>query len=118
MNKISSKEQDKLNKLKAEFQKKRAAAETALIEMAGAGHEAKAFIEDLASSAREYYDGRSEKWQEGDKGVAYDEWVSKLEECADAYDHSGDDEAEDLEYSRIKEDFETMTEDIPLAPEA
>lgn len=33
----------------------------------------------LAETAREYYDERSEKWQEGDAGQAYSDWCDEME---------------------------------------
>lgn len=35
--------------------------------------------EEIGEEARSYYDERSEKWQESDAGVTYNEWVEKLE---------------------------------------
>ena len=39
----------------------------------------KGVYEEIASEAREYYDDRTEKWQEGEAGQAYSEWVNQLE---------------------------------------
>ena len=44
---------------------------------------ARGILEDAASAADEYYDERSEKWQEGDAGQAYDEWRNRLRSLAD-----------------------------------
>lgn len=35
--------------------------------------------EGIAEEARAYYDERSEKWQEGDAGTNYNEWIDTLE---------------------------------------
>lgn len=39
----------------------------------------KAMYLDLAQQGRDYFDDRSEKWQEGDAGQAYNEWLEQLE---------------------------------------
>ena len=40
-------------------------------------------MDDAARSAEDYYDGKSEKWQEGERGSAYAEWRDRLREIAD-----------------------------------
>ena len=37
-------------------------------------------LEELAQTAQEYYDDRTEKWQESPKGESYYEWMYNLEE--------------------------------------
>lgn len=54
-------------------------------------------LDDAASAAEEYYDERSEKWQEGDTGQAYTEWRDRLRELADA----ADEDIEPLEVADI-----------------
>ena len=44
---------------------------------------ARGVLEDAANLAEEYYDERSEKWQEGDTGSAYSEWKENLRRLAD-----------------------------------
>lgn len=39
-------------------------------------------VEDLASEAQSYFDEKSEKWQDGDAGQQYQEWISELEGAA------------------------------------
>jgi chromosome segregation ATPase len=51
--------------------------------MAEARQEAWEVLDDAANSADEYYDERSEKWQEGDVGQAYDEWRNRIRSLAD-----------------------------------
>jgi hypothetical protein len=46
--------------------------------------EACAIMEDAASEAESYYDEKSEKWQEGERGQAYSEWKDRLREIADS----------------------------------
>lgn len=36
-------------------------------------------ISHLAEEAQNYYDERSEKWQESENGEAYSEWISNIE---------------------------------------
>jgi len=40
---------------------------------------AAAFVEDVRSDAQSYFDDRSEKWQEGEAGEAYQEWLDELD---------------------------------------
>jgi uncharacterized coiled-coil DUF342 family protein len=39
-------------------------------------------VDDAASAAEAYYDERSEKWQEGEKGERYSEWRDELRRVA------------------------------------
>ena len=41
--------------------------------------EAEAFREEVHDAQEEYYDERSEKWQEGASGEAYKEWMDEWE---------------------------------------
>jgi hypothetical protein len=71
--------------------------------------EARGFIEDLSSIMSDYYDERSEKWQDGDAGQAYAEWKQ-------AY---ADFDAEDMEQVALPDTTEeqaTHPEDIEALP--
>lgn len=59
-----------------------------------AKEEARALMDDEALSAESYYDERSEKWQEGDRGQAYGEWKDRLREVAESI-------AEDIEAPEV-----------------
>ena len=63
---------------------------------------AKAFVEEVASRLREVYDGRSEKWQEGDKGQSADAFIQTWE------DFSPDEESE-LD-GNVADEFERLPE--------
>lgn len=41
--------------------------------------EAKAFAEGIAADAQSHYDDKSEKWQEGERGQAYQAWIGEWE---------------------------------------
>jgi len=43
-------------------------------------------IEDITNEMDSYYDDRSEKWQEGDNGQAYQEWKNEVEQVRDDMD--------------------------------
>ncbi len=45
-------------------------------------------IEEIAQEAQDYYDDKSEGWQEGDKGQEYDAWISMLNDTKDDIDTS------------------------------
>ena len=49
-----------------------------------AKEEVRGILDDVANEAEEYYDDKSEKWQESERGEAYGEWRDKLRELADA----------------------------------
>ena len=44
-------------------------------------HEAESFRQEIADDLRSYYDDKSERWQEGDTGEQYAEWVEAWEEA-------------------------------------
>ncbi|HEY1878446.1 MAG TPA: hypothetical protein VGG68_00790 [Caulobacteraceae bacterium] len=45
--------------------------------------EAAELMEDEANVAEEFYDGKSERWQEGEKGSEFSEWKDQLRSVAD-----------------------------------
>lgn len=55
-----------------------------IAEINEAKDDAREILDDAAMEAESYWDERSEKWQEGDRGQAYDEWKNRLRELADA----------------------------------
>lgn len=68
--------------------------------------------ESVAEDARAYYDERSEKWQEGDAGTNYMEWIDQLE--AVDLDEVELDIPEDIEMP----DFPDLSEELaPTEPE-
>ncbi len=63
--------------------------------------QASEFKEEVYSEAQEYYDERSEKWQESDKGQSYQEWIDEWEADLDEIEVEQPDELEvpDMEAS-------------------
>jgi hypothetical protein len=58
---------------------------TRLTEQFGdATERARGIVEDAANEAESYFDLKSEKWQEGDRGQAYGEWRDRLMQVAGA----------------------------------
>jgi hypothetical protein len=51
----------------------------ALAEYNGAVQDAESLRGEAAQAVREYVDGRSDAWREGDRGQAYEAWVDELE---------------------------------------
>lgn len=43
-------------------------------------------LEDVVSELREQWDEMSERWQEGDKGLAVSDWLDRLDEIVSDYD--------------------------------
>jgi uncharacterized protein YukE len=41
--------------------------------------EANEWLDEMRSDAQSYYDERTEKWQEGDAGQTYQEWIGQFE---------------------------------------
>lgn len=48
--------------------------------------EVRNFADEVKSEAQDYFDERSEKWQEGDKGQQYQEWINSMETVAELED--------------------------------
>jgi uncharacterized protein YukE len=51
-------------------------------------------MDDICNTAEGYYDERSEKWQEGDAGSAYQSWITQLETSRDALETEFDADVE------------------------
>jgi chromosome segregation ATPase len=62
--------------------------------------EANSLREEIEADAQNYYDEKSEKWQEGERGSAYNDWIS-----------SWQDEVEEIETVSI--DTVAKVEDVP-----
>lgn len=57
--------------------------------------EAAEIMDGAANDAESYFDEKSEKWQEGERGEIYGEWRNRLREVADAI-------AEDIEAPEVQ----------------
>lgn len=75
-------------------------------------YDANAFREDIASQIQEHIDGKSEKWQEGDKGQSFQSW---LEEWEAEFPSVGTD-LQYFDWSYL-EDVKDLLEQLPEAPE-
>lgn len=47
--------------------------------------DSKEFAEEIIGAQDDYYDNRSEKWQEGDRGQAYDEWRTEWDQSTEGF---------------------------------
>jgi len=77
------------------------------------------YTQDLAEAAQEYYDERSERWMESERGDAYAEWISELEGAqVDDLDELPE-SFENLEVDELEEPYVdvSLLEDIPDQPE-
>lgn len=101
MNKISTKNLDELAAIGSEVgtlfddldelrEKFEAEAAVILERIAEAKGEARDIMDEAANDAESYYDERSEKWQEGDRGQAYSEWKDRLRSVAEAIEEDLD----------------------------
>lgn len=64
----------------------------------GKVQDARSLMEEIFSSLRGDYDDKSERWQDSERGVEFDEWITNLETMAqdlEAY------ETEDIEWEDI-----------------
>ncbi len=51
--------------------------------LTAAFYEAVEIVDDLHDKATDYFDARSERWQESDKGSAYEEWRDAFDSARD-----------------------------------
>lgn len=76
-----------IRQLLGEFNTAKQAAIQAMDDVVRAINEKREELHELldgaAGSAEEYYDEKSEKWQEGDRGSAYSDWKDELRRIAD-----------------------------------
>ena len=70
----------------AEIEELYKTVESALSEYNDAVTEAKAICEETNGDQESYFDERSERWQEGERGEAYREWADSWENAASECD--------------------------------
>ncbi len=61
-----------------------------LEEMRGKMSDLATMLETAADEADAYFDEKSEKWQESDRGTAYNDWKDNLRTAADAISEARD----------------------------
>lgn len=71
------------------------------------------FINECAEEISSYYEEKSEKWQEGDTGAAYAEWMEAWANGSEFEEYRFE---EPCEADEPDDDFESI-EDLPDAPE-
>ena len=106
MNKLNKKQSKELAKHQSDLTDAAEAIEEAVEAYATAADEARAFAESIHADQQAYYDERSEKWQEGDAGTAYTEWMELWETAENASAEYG---ARDC---AMKDAFEELTTEI------
>jgi len=90
---LRSKLEDAVSHFNAEVEKLREPVEQALEAYNEAVGEARSFAEDNASEGEAAYDERSERWQEGERGQAAQQWVQQWQQVQlDDYEISFPDE--------------------------
>jgi predicted translin family RNA/ssDNA-binding protein len=73
--------------------------------------EAESLKDDIVAAQEEFFDGRSEKWQEGEKGEAYTGWK-------DEWENYSTDEIEEVALIDLPEtQHAELLEGLPEAPE-
>jgi hypothetical protein len=67
-------------------------------ELRGAGQALAEALQEAHDDAQEYFDDRSENWQEGERGEAYQEWIDSLDALRDTAEGIADiaDELDDV----------------------
>jgi chromosome segregation ATPase len=86
-------------------------------EFEDARHDAFGALDDICNEAQDYFDERSEKWQDGDKGDQYRDWISSLEEVRDHLDQSITLSVEFAEKDEIEAMVSGLANDIKEAPD-
>jgi uncharacterized protein YukE len=81
---------DALAELEVERENFAATAQRLVEKITEAQGDAFGVLDDAAREAEDYFDQRSEKWQDGDTGSAYAEWRDRLRSAADAMNESLD----------------------------
>lgn len=71
---------------------------------------AESFREEMASDMQNFYDDRSEKWQEGDAGSQYQQWM-------DVWGEELDELELEQPYTLDVPDFDETFESLPLSAE-
>lgn len=75
--------------------------------------EFKSYVETLADEAQEYFDERSEGWQESENGTSYSEWIDAIRSSVDDLESPDDcDSYDDLERA------ETILESFQFQPDS
>jgi uncharacterized protein YukE len=67
--------------------------------------DANSLAEDLGAEMQTYFDEKSEKWQQGDKGQEYQEWIYEWETELQPYQLS---EPDGIDYSDLEDHAETF----------
>jgi hypothetical protein len=79
LRRVGSKVEEALADFNRKVEEAKAPVDQAVEEYNAVLAEAKAFAEGIAADAQSHYDDKSEKWQEGERGQAYQAWVSEWE---------------------------------------
>jgi uncharacterized protein YukE len=79
MKKLSKEQLTKREELIAEMRKRHEAVQAAVADLNVTIQEANELITEVHNDQEVYFDERSEKWQEGDAGSAYSDWMSEWE---------------------------------------
>lgn len=83
MKKLSKEQQATLDKHRDALAKAKDEFEAACNAFAEVCQDAGAALADITEGARSYFDDKSEKWQDGDAGMAYSSWLEEMEDLAD-----------------------------------
>lgn len=70
--------------------------------------DAKSFVDDRASQWRSEADDKSDRWKEGDRGSAVDEWISSWESFGDEVIDMPDVPEIETEGSDVADDLESL----------
>jgi uncharacterized protein YukE len=67
--------------------------------------EVNAFIEEIHAEQESYFDEKSERWQDGDAGSAYSDWMSMWELAVEEVELE---EPSELEMPEVEDSFEQL----------
>jgi hypothetical protein len=80
MKKLDKKQLEEKKELVTKLGLAKTAIEEALAAYEELREEAQEFVDNCASDMSDYYDERSEEWQEGDVGSTYSEWMEQWQD--------------------------------------
>lgn len=82
LNELASKLEDEISKFNATMEAAQGTVQMTLEEYNETLGEARGFIEDIANQMQSDFGDKSEKWQEGERGQAVQEWITAWEQTS------------------------------------
>jgi uncharacterized protein YukE len=97
MKKLTKVQLTRRDELVAEMRKRHEAVQAAVADLNATIQQANELIVEVHDDQEAFYNERSEKWQEGDAGTAYQDWMSEWESEIDEVESPEEDFIESFE---------------------